>query len=124
MIAVIPDDVIRPRLIFSSSGICELIICSASEALERHSSAANRANCTLRRAGDHDHLIAQRFTAGFIKEWNVSKEKVGRIAMLFRLRHPLATNPRMKDLLKRASLGRVCKYYRPKFRSIQVAMLA
>ena len=40
--------------------------------------------------------------------------------MLFRLRHPLATNPRVKTLFERASLGRVFEDYRPKFRSIQV----
>ena len=40
--------------------------------------------------------------------------------MLFRLGPPLATNPRMKDPLKRAFLGRVGKYYRSKSLSIQV----
>ena len=40
--------------------------------------------------------------------------------MLFRLRHPLATNPRVKNLFERASLDRVREDYRPKFRSIQV----
>jgi hypothetical protein len=40
--------------------------------------------------------------------------------MPFRLRHPLATNPRVKNLFERAPLGRVIKYYRSKFRSIQV----
>ena len=40
--------------------------------------------------------------------------------MPFRLRHPLATNPRVKNLFERASFGRVAKHYRPNFRSIQV----
>lgn len=40
--------------------------------------------------------------------------------MPFRLRHPLATNPRVKNLFERVSLGRVSEHYRPKFRSIQV----
>jgi hypothetical protein len=40
--------------------------------------------------------------------------------MPFRLRHPLATNPRVKNLFERAPLGRVAEHYRPKFRSIQV----
>ena len=41
--------------------------------------------------------------------------------MLFRLHPPLAANPRVEDLLKRASLGCVAEYYRPKLRSIQVS---
>ena len=40
--------------------------------------------------------------------------------MLFRLRYPLATNPRVKNLFEHASFSRVREYYRPKFRSIQV----
>ena len=40
--------------------------------------------------------------------------------MAFRLDPPLATNPRMEDLLKRAFLSRVAKYYCSKFLSIQV----
>ena len=40
--------------------------------------------------------------------------------MPFRLSHPLATNLRVKNLFERAPLGRVAKYYRPKFRSVQV----
>ena len=41
--------------------------------------------------------------------------------MRFRLSSPLASNPRMEDPLKRASLGRVAKDYCSKFLSIQVA---
>lgn len=41
--------------------------------------------------------------------------------MLFRLCPPLAANPRMKDLLKRALFGRVGEHYGSKLRSIQVA---
>ena len=41
--------------------------------------------------------------------------------MLFRLCPPLAANPRMKELLKRAFFGRVGKHYGSKLRSIQVA---
>ena len=41
--------------------------------------------------------------------------------MLFRLCPPLAANPRMEDLLKRAFFGRVGEYYGSKLRSIQVS---
>ena len=40
--------------------------------------------------------------------------------MLFRLGPPLPTNPRMKDPLKRAFLGRFGEYYRSKSLTIQV----
>ena len=40
--------------------------------------------------------------------------------MPFRLGHPLATYPRVKNLFERAPFGRVRKYYRSKFGSIQV----
>lgn len=42
--------------------------------------------------------------------------------MPFRLRHPLATYPRVKNLFERAPFGRVSKYYRSKFSSIQVPL--
>ena len=42
--------------------------------------------------------------------------------MLFRLGPPLAANPRMEDPVKRTFPGCVAKYYRSKFRSIQVAV--
>jgi hypothetical protein len=74
------------------------------------------------RTSHHDDPVAQRFTAGFIKEWNISNEKIGRIAMPFRLSPPLATNPRVENLLKRAFPGRVAEYYRSEFLSIQVAV--
>src|SRR2546426_5419839 len=50
------------------------------------------------RTGHHNHSIAQRFTAGFIKKGNISEEKIGRVAMRFRFRAPLAANRRMKNL--------------------------
>ena len=74
------------------------------------------------RTGHDDHPVAQRFTAGFIKKWNISKEKIGRIAIPFRFSPPLAANPRVENLLERAFLGRVAKYYCSKFLSIQVAV--
>src|SRR2546426_11136120 len=72
------------------------------------------------RTGHHNHSIAQRFTAGFIKKWNISEEKIRRVAMRFRFRAPLAANPRMKNLFEGALFCRVAEYYGAKFVSIQV----
>src|SRR5205814_10496662 len=60
------------------------------------------------------------FTAGFIKKWNVSEEKIGRIAMRFRLCAPLPANPRMENLFKRAPFSRAVKHYTAKFFPIQL----
>ena len=37
----------------------------------------------LLRAAHHDHSVAQRFTAGFIQEWDISKEKLGELRCRF-----------------------------------------
>jgi len=42
------------------------------------------------------HPIAQCFTAGFIKKWNISKEKIRESCDAFSLHPPLAANPRME----------------------------
>jgi hypothetical protein len=73
------------------------------------------------RAGDYYYSVAQRFTASFIKKWNISEEKIGGVAMRFRFRAPFVTNPRMEHELERAFLSRVAKYYGAKFLSIQVS---
>jgi hypothetical protein len=74
----------------------------------------------LERAGDYYYSVAQRFTASFIKKGNISEEKIGRVAMRFRFRAPLATNPRMENLFERASFSRVGKDYMAKLLSIQL----
>jgi hypothetical protein len=74
----------------------------------------------LKRAGDHYYSVAQCFTASFIKKGDICEEKIGRIAMRFRVRTPFAANPRMEYLFERAFFSRVAKYYGPKFLSIQV----
>ncbi|HET9800371.1 MAG TPA: hypothetical protein VFP82_01685 [Chthoniobacterales bacterium] len=73
------------------------------------------------RTGHHDNSVAQGFTTGFIKEWNVCKEKFGRSAVLVRFITPLPANPRMENFFERASLGRVLENYGAKCLAIQVA---
>jgi hypothetical protein len=75
----------------------------------------------LLRTGHHNYLVAQAFTVGLIKKWNVSEEKFWGIAMAFRLCAPFATNARMEDPLQRAFFGRVSEDYCSKLCSIQVA---
>ena len=73
------------------------------------------------RAG-HDHDgIAQGFTTGFIEKRNVSKEKIGGVAMAFGFEAPLTADARMQDLLQRAFLFRVGEDYRAKLPPVQVA---
>jgi hypothetical protein len=73
------------------------------------------------RASHHHHSIAQGFAAGFIKKWDVSKEKIGRIAMGLRFGAPLAANARVKNFLESGLFRRARKDYGAKRGPIQVA---
>jgi hypothetical protein len=73
------------------------------------------------RTGDHNNSVAQDFTTGFIKEWNVCKEKFRRSAVRVRFIAPLPANPRMENFFERASLGRVLENYGADRLAIQVA---
>ncbi|HJT46416.1 MAG TPA: hypothetical protein VJ721_09125 [Chthoniobacterales bacterium] len=72
------------------------------------------------RTSHHDHAIAEVFTVGFIKKWNVCKEKFGRCAVLIRFNAPLPANPRMENIFERLPFGGVLENYGPKRRPIQV----
>ena len=50
------------------------------------------------RTGDHHHAVAQGFTTGFIKKWNVCEEKFRRCAVPVRFNAPLPANPGMENL--------------------------
>jgi len=77
----------------------------------------------LARTGHHHDAVAQGFTAGFIKKWNVSKEKIGGVSAALGFEAPLTTDARMQDLLQRAFLFRVGEDYRANLRPVQVAVL-
>src|SRR5207253_9619627 len=76
----------------------------------------------LRRTGDHHHAVAQGFTTGFIKKWNVCKEKFGRCAVPVRFNTPLPANPGMENQFERLLFGGVLKDYRAECVPIQVAV--
>jgi hypothetical protein len=59
------------------------------------------------RTSHHYHPVAQGFTDGFIKERDISEEKIGRFAMLFCFRAPLPANAGMENLFERASFRSV-----------------
>jgi hypothetical protein len=110
------SDVIRTPD-FSSSGICELIICSAAAGLSDVRSISGVVE--LVRTGHHHHSIAQCFTAAFIKEWDISKEKIWRVAMRFRSSISIGGESADGGSFKRDVLLALAKHYRAKFRSIQ-----
>src|SRR5438874_4048855 len=74
------------------------------------------------RTRDHDHSVAQGFTTGFIKKWNVCEEKFGSFAVSIRFNAPLPANPRMENLFERAFFGLVLENYRAECLPIQVAI--
>ena len=72
------------------------------------------------RAGHDHHAVAQGFTTGFIKKWNVCKEKFGRFAVPVRFNAPLPANPRMENLFERLPFGDVLEDYGADCLAIQV----
>jgi len=74
------------------------------------------------RTGHDHHSVAQGFTTGFIKKWNVCEEKFGRCAVPVRFNAPLPANPGMENLFERLLFGGVLEDYRAKRGPIQVAI--
>lgn len=72
------------------------------------------------RAGNDDHAVAQEFTIGFIKEWDIGQEKFAGLSAFFRCSGPLTADARMQDSLERALLFSVGENYRPKCGPIQI----
>src|SRR5207249_4588616 len=118
--AVVPNNVIGPFNFFLERYL-RFDHGFGRGALDLHS-AHKIGELDIGRTSHDHHPIAQGFSTGFIKKWNVCEEKFGRCAMPVRFNAPLPANPGMENLFERLLFSGVLEDYRAESRPIQVAI--
>jgi len=83
------------------------------------------ARLDIGRTGDHHHAVAQGFTTGFIKKWNVCERKIREMLAVAcpPSNAPLPANPGMENQFERLLFGGVPeRFIAPECLPIQVAV--